>query len=312
MKSLLATDYDESKLVFPVGVQPKIDGVRGQTSLGSLTGRRLKKHKNLYTTEFYSRPEYVDLDGELAAGPETHPDLCRMTTSAVGTIKGEPFTYWHIFDTLNKHVVNAPYIDRYHWLVDYLESQHSRSLCLNAKLVPMVIVQNLEQLNAAHDLNMQSGYEGTILRRLNGRYKEGRSTVNEGLLLRIKDFIDAEFLISGLTEGDTNENEAQINELGQTFRSSHQENKVPNGMIGSFQGYVIGDVKDPQTGRILLVDGQPVTVSPGKMQHDKRKEGFENPQLYLEKIGKFKFFPKGHKDKPRFPIFQCLRSEEDM
>ena len=57
MKPLLAVNYDESKLVFPLGVQPKIDGVRGLTTEGHLTGRSLKKHKNKYTTAFYSIPE---------------------------------------------------------------------------------------------------------------------------------------------------------------------------------------------------------------------------------------------------------------
>lgn len=312
MKPLLAVDYDEARTVFPVAVEPKIDGVRGLTTEGGLTGRSLKKHKNKFTTLRYSSPEYAMFDGELAADHERHPDLCRLTTSATGTILGDPFTLWHLFDALNKHVIGAQYHERYSWLHDHLNSEHRRGNMEFARLVPMVIVANVEDLRIIHNRHLDDGYEGTILRNLYGRHKEGRSTILEGLLLRIKDFIDAEFVITGITEGEANGNEAQINELGLTFRSSHQENKVGNGMVGSFQGYMCDDVLDPQTGRLLLSKGQDITVSPGKMNHDMRRWYFVHQKEIIGKIGKFKFFPKGIKDKPRFPNFVSLRSTEDI
>ena len=95
---MLAEDFDESKLIFPLIAQPKIDGVRGLNMLGTLTGRSLKTHKNVYTTKFYSQSCLIGFDGELAANSETHPDLCRITSSALSTIAGEPFTLWWLFD----------------------------------------------------------------------------------------------------------------------------------------------------------------------------------------------------------------------
>lgn len=310
MKTMLACDYVESKVVFPIGVQPKIDGVRGLTPEDRLVGRSLKTHKNKFTTQFYSKPEYLGFDGELAADHETHPDLCRITSSAVGTIEGMPFTMWHLFDALNKHVVKAPYRERHAWLVDHIDSEHFRGNCPNAVVVPMVVINTVEDLRIQHSHFLDLGYEGTILRNLDGRYKDGRSTVLEGLLLRIKDFIEAEFMITSLTEGDSNENKAQINELGNTFRSSHQENKVPNGMLGSFQGIILNDVI--YGGKVVLPAGERITVSPGNLDHRARKAAWENPDAYIDKVAKFKFFPKGIKDKPRFPTFVSLRSKEDM
>lgn len=312
MKPLLACDYNESKLVFPLGVQAKIDGVRGLTTEGGLTGRSLKKHKNIYTTKLYSTDDYANLDGELAADIETHPDLCRITSSAVGTIEGSPFTLWHVFDALNKHVINAPYTARHAWLVDYIASEQRRGNCAHARVIPLKIANNLIELNTMHSAHMDLGYEGTIIRNINGMHKEGRSTVNQGLLLRIKDFVEAEAIVVSVTEGNENENEAQTNKLGQTFRSSHQENKVPNGMTGSFECHLLEDVFDVHTDKLLLVRGQDITVSPGKMTHDMRKWYFENQNAIIGKTIKFKFFPKGIKDKPRFPTFVCLRNEEDI
>ena len=82
MKPMLATDADLDKLPSaPYIIQPKIDGVRGLNMYGELTGRSLKKHRNKYTTSFYSHSSLIGLDGELAAERETHPDLCRITSS---------------------------------------------------------------------------------------------------------------------------------------------------------------------------------------------------------------------------------------
>ncbi len=310
MKPLLAEDYDETKLVFPLGVQPKIDGVRGLTTEGHLTGRSLKKHRNKYTTAFYSIPEYANLDGELAAQDEHHPDLCRITSSALSTITGEPFTLWHVFDCLRKEVLQAPYVERYKYLEQYIRYEQANGRCLHAKVVPMQIVDNLQQLDAIGDKFLADGYEGTIIRGLHASHKEGRSTVLQGQLLRIKQFIEAEAIVLSIVEGNVNENEAQTNELGKTFRSSHQENKVPNGMVGNLQCKVLKDVK--YQGKLVLVKDQLITVSPGNMDHNMRKHYFNHPDEIVNHAIKLKFFPKGIKDKPRFPTYVCHRSAEDM
>lgn len=310
MKPLLAENYVESKLVFPLGAQPKIDGVRGLTTEGHLTGRSLKKHKNKYTTAFYSIPEYAHLDGELAANDERHPDLCRITSSALSTIKGEPFTLWHVFDCLRKEVLAAPYVERHKYLTQYVHYEQTQGRCMHAKVVPMVICEDLPQLLQLEDQWLEMGYEGLIIRGLNAAHKEGRSTVNQGQLLRIKRFIEAEAVVLAIEEGNVNENVAQTNELGRTFRTSHQENKVPNGMVGNLQCVVLADVM--WDGEMVLLKGQIITVSPGNMDHKMRKHYFENPSEIVQHAITFKFFPKGIKEKPRFPTFKCLRSQEDM
>ena len=310
MKPLLAENYVESKLVFPLGAQPKIDGVRGLTTEGHLTGRSLKKHKNKYTTAFYSIPEYRDMDGEIAANDERHPDLCRLTSSALSTIKGEPFTLWHVFDCLRKEVLAAPYVERHKYLTQYVHYEQTQGRCMHAKVVPMVICEDLAQLLRLDEEWLELGYEGTIIRGLNAAHKEGRSTVNQGQLLRIKRFIEAEAVVLAIEEGNVNENVAQTNELGRTFRTSHQENKVPNGMVGNLQCVVLADVM--WDGEMVLLKGQIITVSPGNMDHKMRKHYFENPSEIVQHTIKLKFFPKGIKDKPRFPTYVCHRSAEDM
>lgn len=310
MKPLLAANYDESKLVFPLGAQPKIDGVRGLTTEGHLTGRSLKKHKNKYTTAFYSIPEYRDLDGELAANDERHPDLCRLTSSALSTIKGEPFTLWHVFDCLRKEVIAAPYVERHKYLTQLISYEHSMGRCRHAQVVPMTICPDLPSLLACDEQWLELGYEGTIIRGLDKPHKEGRSTVSKGELLRIKRFVESEALVLAIEEGDANENEPQTNELGRTFRTSHKENKVPNGLVGNLQCRLLSDVE--WEGKVILTADQLITVSPGNMDHKMRKHYFEHPEEIVNHVIKFKFFPKGIKTKPRFATYVCHRSAEDM
>ena len=310
MKPLLAENYVESKLVFPLGAQAKIDGVRGLTTEGHLTGRSLKKHKNKYTTTFYSTLEYAHLDGELAVNDERHPDLCRLTSSALSTITGEPFSLWHVFDCLRKEVINAPYIERYRYLQQYIAYEQTQGRCMHAKVVPMVICENLEELLNLDAQWLEMGYEGTIIRGLHASHKQGRSTVSQGQLLRIKRFAEAEALVVAVEGGNANENEAQINELGHTFRTSHQDNKVPNGLVGNLQCSVLEDLI--VNGELILLKGQIITVSPGNMDHKMRKHYFNNQSEIVNHVIKFKFFPKGIKDKPRFPTYVCHRSPEDI
>ena len=313
MKPMLAEDFDESKLIFPLIAQPKIDGVRGLNMLGTLTGRSLKTHKNVYTTKFYSQSCLIGFDGELAANSETHPDLCRITSSALGTIAGEPFTLWWLFDYVTVETKNLPYRERYKRMVTrYSElSQTHPELWSHLRVVPCCECKDLDALLKFEDWCLEQGYEGVCTRHPDKPHKQGRSTVREGGLLRIKRFIEEEALVVEVVEGQENCNVAQINELGKTFRSSHQENMVPNGQVGSLGCKLLRDIKLTD-GSTVLYQGQRITVSPGNMDHQMRKHYFRNQNEILDHIIKFKFFPKGLKDKPRFPTFVSIRSPEDQ
>lgn len=313
MKPMLACDWDETKISFPVMTQPKIDGVRALNMHGGLTGRSLKLFKNRYTTDFYSQEFFQGLDGELAAEHERHPDLCRLTTSAVGTITGSPFTLWWVFDYVTEGTKHLGYYDRYMLLRNRVTAMQSNPRLQpwagHLRVVPFYMARNMEDLLAADDVNLSLGFEGTIIRDPNGLHKQGRSTVREGGLLRIKRFIESEAIVREIVEGESNQNEAQVNELGLQFRSSHQENMVPNGLVGSLTCEAVATVKDG--GRVVISEGQTITVSPGNMPHDQRKFYFENQHELVGKMIKFKFFPKGIKDKPRFPTFVTIRAPED-
>lgn len=315
MKPMLASDYDESKIRFPVIAQPKIDGVRALNMTGTLTGRSLKKHANRHVTGYFSHSSLAGFDGEMAAEQECHPDLCRLTTSALSTIDGAPWLMWHVFDYVTPETAHLPYEQRLVAMaarVAQLQADpHLHDLSHHLRLIPSVMCATLEQLLEVDAQWLDMGYEGTIIRDPQGMHKQGRSTVKEGGLLRIKRFIDFEVEVTEIIEGVTNTNEAQINELGLQFRSSHQENMVPNGMVGAMMGSIVKDVVDAK-GAVLFAEGSIVKVGAGSMTHDDRVRYFKEPSLLVGQVVKAKMFPKGVKDKPRFPTFQSIRSKTDL
>jgi len=304
MKPNLAADYEEQSLIKQKGrfiVTPKIDGVRGLTTEGYFHGRSLKKHKNIHTTNIFSAEEYFHLDGEatLTSAGLTHARLCNLTNSAISRIKGEPDITWNIFDILTPQALKLGYEERILMLNEHLKSQHAKGLCLKAAPVEFHVVHSGEEVLALDQLYLDQGYEGTVYRMHDSLHKAGRSTLKQGGLIRIKRFIEEEAIVTGYEEGDKNENEKQTNELGNSFRSSHKDNKVPNGQIGCIFAK-------------FLKNDQDITVSPGTMDHEQRKYYFEHPNELIGQIIKVKHFPKGVKDKPRFPTFQGFRDDADM
>lgn len=315
MKPMLASDYAEDKIRFPVIAQPKIDGVRALNMTGTLTGRSLKKHANRHVTGYFSHSSLAGFDGEMAAEQECHPDLCRLTTSALSTIDGAPWIMWHVFDYVTPETKSLPYEQRLVAMASRVAALKAdpqlHELACHLQLIPSVMCASLEQLLEVDAVWLDMGYEGTILRDPQGLHKQGRSTVKEGGLLRIKRFIDFEVEVTEILEGVTNTNEAQTNELGLQFRSTHQENMVPNGMVGAMMGRVIKDILDSK-GAVLFAEGSIVKIGAGSMTHEDRVRFFKEPSLLIGQIAKGKMFPKGVKDKPRFPTFQSIRSKTDL
>lgn len=310
-KLMLASDWDPSKQRYPAWISPKIDGVRGANFDGTMRGRSLKTHRNTFTTDKFSNPAYQGLDGELVVAGLTDPELCRKTSSALSTIEGHPSIGWCVFDYITPATVKLPYSERYELLKQFLNTiAHTPRMWLY--LVPIVVVNNEAELLAQEEIWIEQGYEGVIIRDPSKPYKHGRSTVKEGGLLRIKRFIEEEALITGITEGETNLNEPQINERGLQYRTSHKENKVPNGMLGNMQGVLLKDIEDPVTKQVILRKGETVTISPGNMTEADKIYYFQNPSKIVNHTIKFKFFPKGIKDKPRFPNYVCHRDPVDM
>jgi len=311
MKPMLADDWDESKVRFPVLVEPKIDGVRAVSHFGKLTGRSLKPFGNKHVTRIFSHSMFLGFDGEMAAENECHPDLCRLTTSALASHEGEPWIMWHLFDLVRLDTKALPYVQRMQLLVQEVARIKALDPVMGAHLrvVDYVVCDTLEELKARADIHLIAGYEGSIIRDPSGVHKSGRSTIREGGLLRIKMFKDAEIVVTRVVEERTNLNEAKTNALGHTERSTHQDTMVPNGMVGGIYGTLLEDIV---IGDKVWAKGQEILVAPGRMTDEEAKFYLLHPAAIAGKVVKFQYFAHGVKDKLRFPTFQSIRMKEDI
>jgi DNA ligase-1 len=312
-KPSLAEDAILDKVVFPCYVQPKIDGVRAMNLGGTLTGRSLDPHEGFGVTERFSGSKFLGLDGEMTLGdkPNSEDRLCSLTTGAMGRFKGVTEMadiHWWVFDLVTDNTVGSIYAHRYAFAASRVEALNDPRI----HLVLMVVCTNREELEAAIARFFAEGYEGTIIRNPQALYKEGRATKKGQELWRVKPWGDAEILVTGVTEGAMNTNEAKKNTLGRTERSSAQDGMVPNGMVGSIQGTMLKDFHCPHTKKLLFAQGLPVTVGPGKMTDIEAAYYFANQGEIVGHPIKFKHMTHGVKDLPRFGTYLSHRSKQDM
>lgn len=315
LKPQLANDADLDRVIFPCMVQPKLDGVRAWNPYGKLLGRSMDPFAGHGITDYFSRPKFLGKDGEMILGdnPYSTDRLCHLTAGAMGKFKGidrMANLHWYVFDYLTQKTITLPYVTRYEILCDRL----NRRTPLDGRihLMPSEFVHNRAQLDRVILAHLDLGAEGAIIRNPNALPKPGRPTKSGQQLWRFKVWMDAEILVTDLIEGEENRNEAKLNTLGKSERSSAKAGKVPNGQIGSLKGLLLQDIIHPISKVLLLRKGIIVTVGSGEMSVAEATAWFRRPSLILGHIVTFKFMPHGMKDAPRMPTFKSKRLPQDF
>lgn len=298
-KPILAAAVDKEtfhKINFPVLVSPKLDGIRVLIRNTQAVTRSLKPVRNKQVQRILGTLELEGLDGEIIVGPPTDPHAFRATTSGVMAEEGESDFVYYVFDDFHRE----PDCDYQDFMYRYYDLT-VRIIALNhprVKLVEHRIVTTIEELLTWEQKYLDEGFEGIMLRSLNGIYKHGRSTLNQGTLLKLKRFADAEATIIGFVERMKNMNEQTRDKLGHAERSSHKENMIPEGTLGAFR------VKSEVFKEVF-------TVGSG-LNDEERQEIWDNCDKYLGQTLKFKYFDYGDYDQPRFPIYLGIRAQEDI
>lgn len=299
----LAVDANYDKMRFPVWGFAKIDGVRAQHFHGYLAGRSMDAFKNTALVAKFTSPAYAGFDGELTIdGRLTGDDLCSLTTGLVNRAKlknGETElptnAVLNVFDWLHPDVAHLPYGDRYKSLELYLDAlQDDRKIFL----LPFSVIRDADEARS-FAAEMSAKYEGAIFRDPLALHKSGRATEKLNDFWRDKPVSDKDCIVTGFEEAEQNNNEAKTNSLGRTERSSHKENKVGNGMVGT----------------VLAVDvlsGAAIRLGPGSLTHEQRIAMFNDPTLLVGHPAKYRSLDTGVKDAPRHARFVTLRSRQDM
>jgi ATP-dependent DNA ligase len=280
-----------SKLRYPVLATPKLDGIRCLVINHKAVSRSFKAIPNDYIRQTIETcVNSLQLDGEIMIPDRSFNEL----SGDVRRKDGRPTNFYYaVFDIVGTDG-DLPYKDR----MSVLKAAILPPFC--KKILP-VLINNETELAQYEKDQLALGYEGVMVRSLNSPYKCGRSSENEGFLLKVKQFEDSEAAIVGYEELMHNDNVATQDAFGRTERSTHQENMRPAGVLGklvcqyrnaagNMVEFGIGTGFDAKTRAELWV------------KRDKLKN----------KIVKFKHQPSGADERPRFPVFLGFRDEWDM
>ena len=292
-KPMLAATVDNvSKLQFPLLASVKLDGVRAIVCNGVLVSRNLKPIPNKHAQQLFGRAELEGLDGELIVGKAGDPDVFRRTSSGVMSIEGQPDVCFHVFDCVNKP--ELPFIARWE------HARHTSGKSSKVVVVPQAMISIHRQLNEFEVTALGNGYEGVMLRTADAPYKYGRGTAKAQDLMKLKQFEDAEAKILGFEEQMHNSNEATTNALGAKERSSKKSGMIGKDTLGALQ--VVGINGTYKNVKFNIGSG---------FNDAERSAIWTGRELWLGKTIKFKYFPLGSKDAPRFPVFVGSRHTND-
>jgi len=210
---MLAHDYKKhaKKVKFPCAIQFKLDGFRAlfNTTLGSITTRQGKsfdivKQSNTLYKELQNLPNGYIFDGEFFTSSinfETLGVLRKTKTMSKIDLENLNKIEYHIYDIIDTTLT-------FQQRNEILQNIFSKLQFTKILQVETIIVNNEDEILENHSRFLKDGYEGTIIRNLNGLYKcKTRSTD----LLKYKDFQDAEFPIVDYTvEIDTSGNNENL------------------------------------------------------------------------------------------------------
>ena len=216
IKPLLATKAQFDKIQYPVLATPKLDGIRCLMVDGVAMSRSMKPIPNLYVQE--QLKDLHGLDGELMLNGDFNEVM-----SGIMSVDGEPDFTYHVFDCFTWEQGYADRVENLDWNIGNPR----------VKVLSPVKITHEGFLSIYLNKCLDDGFEGVMIRDPEGRYKFGRSTVREGILLKIKKFLDDEAELVCVTEAMTNNNEQDYDELGYSKRRSCKENLSPAGTAGS-------------------------------------------------------------------------------
>ena len=214
IRPMLAQPFDISKykgnrkckkINFPCYGQPKYDGIRCLISFDidsiKMESRKGTEFLNFETLREEFREKFIDytdyvFDGELYSYDypfEKINGLVRLKKPSENQINEINQLKFVIYDVIHKNNLNMTFQER-----NDLLNNISKQDFINIEFCNTVNVNSLEEIDEIHDQFVQDGFEGLILRNINGTYEINKRSYD---LQKYKKTMDEEFTIIDYFEG---------------------------------------------------------------------------------------------------------------
>ena len=273
IKAMLAHKYNEDKAHYPAFIQPKLDGVRCLFTAKGAFSRANNQFMNVDHIEqalkpFFAKNPTAILDGELYNHglKDDFEKIISLVKKKKPTdndkAEAAELVQYHVYDVASMTI--APYSLRFNFIQDLT---YTYSICK----VDTQVALDFDEALKMHKKNLKLGYEGSIYRSFEGRYKGTRSWD----LMKFKDFHDDEATIVGY-------------DIGQGKRE---------GTLGKF--IMMDD------------DGNTFGCPPGKgYNYSDLANILKNINDYIGERATFTYFERTKAGSYRHPHYKCLRNYE--
>ena len=221
------------------------------------------------------------LDGEIIVGKSRGTETWSRTASLVMSMTNLPkhVVSYRVFDAILEK--DLPWVQRFG--AARFAMKHSGVAGLFARTLPhRQTAHPLDEL----DHYVGKGYEGAMLRNQYGRYKHGRSTQHQGLLVKMKKWDYHESTIVDVEELMHNTNEAVRGGDGKLRRSKAQDGLEGRDMLGA----------------LVLADGTRL----GTGFTDEQRQEYWDMAMEGRSVRYKALPPVGKEGKPRHPVFISL------
>jgi DNA ligase-1 len=279
IKAMLAHKYNEDKADYPAYIQPKLDGVRCLFTAKGAFSRANNQFMNVdHITKdlkpVFDRYPTLILDGELYNHglKDDFEKIISLVKKKKPTdddkAEAAELVQYHIYD-----VASFPHAT-YTWRMNFVNSlknsamfRTSSCLCISDTQVAL----DFDDAQKLHAKNLKLGYEGSIYRSFEGKYKGTRSWD----LMKFKDFHDAEATIIDFVAG-----------------KGKREGTLGKFIMQDHEGVVFG-------------------CPPGKgYNYAALAEMLENAAQYIGQWATFTYFERTKAGSYRHPHYKCLRNYE--
>ena len=207
---MLAHDFHKrgKDMVFPCYAQRKLDGVRCMAASGqglfSRNGKPLSAHLVNIQHDVDKLQVNTVLDGELYSDRLTFQEIVGLVKKATLN-EGDESKLQSIYLCVYDAVLCEPLTNeqRNAWLKDVFQRHSFTAL----KLLPTATCASKEHVSELHAAYVAEGYEGLMLRNMDGVYSVGHRSKD---LQKFKMFEDDEFVVCGYKSGDGLEKDCVI------------------------------------------------------------------------------------------------------
>jgi len=276
---MLAKKWEDrkDKISFPLASQPKLDGLRCWIDKQGAWTRNGKRWVTVpFLTEelrhFFNEWPNAILDGELYSHDLKHDfnKICSLvkktkpTPADIEECKAK--IKYHVYDCVTELLKNTPFTTR-----SYSVQKIVEKLSPSFVAVRTDIANTQEELDALYEEYTRDGYEGQMIR-LPDSYYEFKRSAN---LLKRKEFMDDEYIIVDICEG--------------------------NGNKAGMAGYAILQHPDGRTFNSNI-----------KGQHDFLTDLLKNREQYIGTYATCTFFNLTPDGIPRFPYITRLRDGQGV